>query len=441
MTLSRLEQVSLEDLYGNISRKELPHVIKFSGGRSSGMLLKLFLDNNLLDPKRGDVVVFNNTSAEHPATYEFTRRCAEYSEEKFGIPFFYIEFSTYEDAHGGEWTRSPTFRLVNRHPYSGSNPQGYHHDGEVFEELVSYQGFLPSRTTRTCTAHLKLEITSRFLAEWFSTSSATLRRGHFHTGSLITDESIYLRHQKNRGRFSKKALLAQRAFVRNRPHARESQRFDEFTNAPLVHLDNAKLKESSLGEYAAIDGPNAIQFLSLIGLRNDERSRVYKVLARNAEAQDGPTRKATYMLTGEIILTPLSKLSVTKDDVLTYWNNQPWDLTLPSDANLSNCVYCFNKGSAELSRIFRRMSDVDASLPLELRSRRDSPTDINWWVELERRYRRVAQKRGGNEDDEIVKIGMWGVNADTSYMTIRDSNPDDLIAREPASALPCDCTE
>ena len=441
MTLSLLDQVSHEDLYGTLSRKELPHVIKFSGGRSSGMLLKLFLDNNLLDANRGDVVVFNNTSAEHPATYEFTRRCAEYTEEKFGIPFFYIEFATYEDAHGGEWTRSPTFKLVNRRPYSSSNPHGYHHDGEVFEELVSYNGFLPSRTTRTCTAHLKLEITSRFLAEWFSTSRETLRRGHYYAESQITDESIYLRHQRNRGRFSKKAFLAQRDFVRKRPHARESQRFDEFTKASLVHLDNSRLKENSLGEYAATVGPNAIQFLSLIGLRNDERSRVYKVLSRNAEAQDGPSRKATYMLEGEIILTPLSKLSVTKDDVLEYWNDQPWDLMLPSDANLSNCVYCFNKGSAELSRIFRRMSNVDTSLPLSLRSRKDSPTDINWWVELEQRYRRTAQKRGRNNDDETVKIGMWGVDADTSYMTIRDSDPDELIAREPASALPCDCTE
>lgn len=441
MTISTLDEVNIQDLYGSANRKDLPHVIKFSGGRSSGMLLKLFLDNDLLCAKRGDVVIFNNTSAEHPATYEFTRKCAEYAEDKYGIPFFWIEFATYEDAHGGEWTRSPTFKLVNRSPYSASNPLGYHQDGEVFEELVSYQGFLPSRTTRTCTAHLKLEITSRFLSEWFSTSAKTLRRGHFHPTSKITDDSIYLRHQRNRGRFSREALLAQREFVRNRPFVRESQYFHEFTQAKLVHRDNTDLKEKSLGDYASTSGPNAIQFLSLIGLRNDERSRVYRVLARNNDAEDGRSRKATYMLNGEIIMTPLSKLKISKDDVLEYWSNQSWDLSLPNDANLSNCTFCFNKGSAELSRIFRRMSEVDASLPLNLRSRRDSPTDINWWVDLERRYLRVARKRDGNTEQETVKIGMWGVDSETSYTTIRDSDPDELIAKEPASALPCDCTE
>ena len=188
-------------------------------------------------------------------------------------------------------------------------------------------------------------------------------------------------------------------------------------------------------------GPNAIKFLSLIGLRNDERSRVYRVLARNNDAEDGRSRKATYMLNGEVIMTPLSKLKISKDDVLEYWSNQSWDLSLANDANLSNCTFCFNKGSAELSRISRRMSEVDATLPSNLRSRRDSPTDINWWVDLERRYLRVARKRDGNEARETVKIGMWGVDSETSYMTIRDSDPDELIAREPASALPCDCTE
>ena len=45
---------------------ELPHVVKFSGGRSSGMLLLTLLANGILKSERGDVVVFNNTSSEHP---------------------------------------------------------------------------------------------------------------------------------------------------------------------------------------------------------------------------------------------------------------------------------------------------------------------------------------------------------------------------------------
>lgn len=51
-----------------------PHVVKFSGGRSSGMMLMRLLEQGKLNPTRGDVIVFNNTSVEHPATYEFTRK-------------------------------------------------------------------------------------------------------------------------------------------------------------------------------------------------------------------------------------------------------------------------------------------------------------------------------------------------------------------------------
>ena len=90
---------------------ELPHVVKFSGGRSSGMLLFILLQNNLLKAERGDVIVFNNTSAEHPETYRYAARCKEEVEKNYNIPFFWIEFQTYEDAKGGEWVRSPTYRF------------------------------------------------------------------------------------------------------------------------------------------------------------------------------------------------------------------------------------------------------------------------------------------------------------------------------------------
>lgn len=55
--------------------QDLPHVVKFCGGRSSGMLLFTLLENGILNPERGDVVVFNNTSCEHPETYKFAAKC------------------------------------------------------------------------------------------------------------------------------------------------------------------------------------------------------------------------------------------------------------------------------------------------------------------------------------------------------------------------------
>lgn len=435
------EIVEPSSVYSSEHWQRLPHVMKFSGGRSSGMLLKLFLDSGLLSAERGDVIVFNNTSAEHPATYEFVRQCVNYAEMEFGIPFFWIEFTTYEDAYAGEWTRSPTFRIVNRQKVSSSNPDGYHWKGETFEELVSHQGYLPSRTTRTCTAHLKLEITSRFLAEWFACKTATLPRGHYHEASQITDNSLVQRHRANRGNLSNQEILNRRKFVRDRPIRRNSQEFADFTGVQLQHRRNKELTSSSLGDYTITSGPEATRFLSLIGLRNDERSRVYKVMARNNEASDGKSRKSTYMLDGEIILTPLNKLKVSRQDVQEYWSGQPWDLAIPDEASLSNCVFCFNKGSAELARIVERMSRVDATLPPELRSVPGTPSDIQWWIDLETRYRRFAKNKKSADDKTKVNIGMWGVNSKTSYLSIRDITPTELTAKEPANAVPCDCTD
>ena len=107
------EAYVLDLQYDTPDQSKHPHVVRFSGGRSSGMMLILLLDQGWLDPKRGDVVVFNNTSAEHPATYEFVRACSRYAEVEYGVPFFWVEFATYEDAYNGDWTRRGGYRLVN----------------------------------------------------------------------------------------------------------------------------------------------------------------------------------------------------------------------------------------------------------------------------------------------------------------------------------------
>ena len=82
-----------------------PHIVKFSGGRSSGMMLVNLLEQRALRPERGDVIVFNNTSAEHPATYEFARKMKELAELEYNIPFFWIEYQSYEDSGRHGWQR------------------------------------------------------------------------------------------------------------------------------------------------------------------------------------------------------------------------------------------------------------------------------------------------------------------------------------------------
>ena len=120
-------------------------MLKFSGGRSSAALAFLLAESGLLRPTRGDVILFANTSAEHPATYDFARECKEQLEGDFGLPFLWFEFCTVEDARRGVYVRRPSYRLVTSNPVE-SDPRGYRSRGEVFEEMLSYQGMLPNRT-------------------------------------------------------------------------------------------------------------------------------------------------------------------------------------------------------------------------------------------------------------------------------------------------------
>ena len=56
-----------------------------------------------------------------PRTRNHECRCT-LTARRYEIPFFQVEFQTYEDARQGEWTRLPTYRLVNDQPKSASLP-------------------------------------------------------------------------------------------------------------------------------------------------------------------------------------------------------------------------------------------------------------------------------------------------------------------------------
>ncbi len=157
-----------------------PYIVKFSGGRSSAMMLMKLLKNNQLNPKRGDIIIFNNTSAEHPATYEFTRKIKKIAEEEYNIPFFWIEYQTYEDSNGTyQWSRRPSYKLVNDQPLSRDNLSGYRYKGEVFEEMISLSGFLPSMVSRVCTLSMKIFVTNAFLSDWFAQKQSIGKLGHY----------------------------------------------------------------------------------------------------------------------------------------------------------------------------------------------------------------------------------------------------------------------
>ena len=361
----------------------LPHVVKFSGGRSSGMLLFALLENGLLDPERGDVIVFNNTSAEHPDTYRFVRNCM-LTARRYGIPFFQVEFQTYEDARQGEWTRLPTYRLVNDQPKSSENDEGFQWRGEVYEELLSWTGYVPNQFNRICTRHLKLDVTRNFLRDWLASKATIPRLGHYGNGSRIDVEASFRRHKQNQGGVPKDIFLGKRAYCWNRPHCRPKQRYEHFF-PEWKPFENAALKGKTFGDKAWF-GKKGVEYVAFIGLRGDEPHRIQRVEDRN---DSGAGHE------GEHVYMPLSDMVVTRKDVNEFWERQDWDLTLPKDTSLSNCVYCFLKGAANLKAIHGRMESETKAEASGFGPLTDTPCDLRWWTRIESEYGRdlVAEER------------------------------------------------
>ena len=403
----------------------LPHVVKFSGGRSSGMLLFALLENGLLERERGDVIVFNNTSAEHPDTYRFVRDCMR-TARRYGIPFFQVEFQTYEDARRGEWTRLPSYRLVNDAPKSASNPEGFQWRGEVFEELLSWSGYVPNRFNRVCTRHLKLDVTRNFLKDWLTSRPMIPRLGHHGNGSRIDPEATFRRHQENQGGVPKEILVRKRAYVWNRPHMRAEQRYEDFWEG-WKPFDNEALMGKTFGDKAWF-GRGGVEYVALIGLRGDEPHRIQRVEDRN-EGTEG--------YEGEHVYMPLQDMAVTRDDVNAFWERQEWNLALPQDTSLSNCVYCFLKGAANLQEIHGRMNEAKRNDVPGFGSLSDTPCDLAWWSRMESKYGRDLEAEGRKIRGGATWIGFFGNDVFT-YDVLKSGRDLSKLAE---TMLPCDCTE
>lgn len=405
--------------------QSLPHVMKFSGGRSSGLLLFTLLENRLLDPDRGDVIVFNNTSAEHPDTYRFVRDCMR-AARKYEIPFFHIEFQTYEDARRGEWTRIPTYRLVNDQQKSPDNPDGFHWRGEIFEELLSWTGYVPNQFNRTCTKHLKLGVTRDFLKDWLASNPSIARLGHYGDSSRIEPDVSYERHLQNQGAVPKEIFLKKRSYVWQRPHFRPEQQYIDFCS-DWKPFTNPTLKNKTFGGKAWF-GKGGIEYISFIGLRGDEPRRVQRVEDRSA---------STTGFEGEHVYMPLADMAVSRDDVNAFWDRQEWNLSLPENMNLSNCVYCFLKGSANLQMIHARMKDEQQIPDPDFGSIEDTPSDLAWWSQIEADYSRDLQAEKRKVRSDTTHIGFFGTNR-FSYDHLGTETELDRFTE---GMLPCDCTD
>lgn len=119
--------------------------ISFSGGRTSGMMLIKLLEENGPLPDHG-WAVFQNTSREHEATYEFIERIQDFC----GNYIIWLEFHQTQ-------SRKPGFRAVD---FATAK-----RDGSVFENAVNFGegGWLPNSVRRSCSRKMKRQTMERFL--------------------------------------------------------------------------------------------------------------------------------------------------------------------------------------------------------------------------------------------------------------------------------------
>ncbi len=389
---------------------DVPRIVKVSGGRSSGMMLLRLLDARALDPSRGDVAIFTNTSAEHPATYDYLGHLKVLAENR-GLPFFWLEFCTYEDAVRGDWARRPAYRLVNERPFGPDNPAGYRHRGEVFEEMLSYECATPSIQARFCTRMMKVAPSNAFLSDWFGRGDGPKRLGHSGSGSRITDESLLAGHRRNRGRTPPAILLDKKCYVRSCPLTRPAQRFADFSSVPDLWRATPP---------ARLFGPKAIRFESCLGIRADEAHRLAKMKARIASAQRRKGRAWGDQPPGEAVSAPLVEGDIDREAVTAFWKLQQFDLGLPPDGRYGNCVFCMMKGRSSLMTLARECPS-DAS----------NPESIDWWAAMEGRYgRNLIEEKRNRTHESVTHFGFFGPAGGPVYGAIRDA------AKEAAGCSP-----
>lgn len=121
---------------------EPPWVVSFSGGRTSGFMLRMMLDASGGKLPDGCVVAFANTGREHPATLDFVEECSR----RWSIPIVWLERLYKQD---------PGFRIVDRSTASMN--------GEPFSMLIAGKNYLPNPVARFCTEELKVKCIAMYL--------------------------------------------------------------------------------------------------------------------------------------------------------------------------------------------------------------------------------------------------------------------------------------
>lgn len=339
-----------------------PVVVKTSGGASSGMMLAGLLASGQLDATRGDFAVFNNTSAEHPVTYDFTRRLARVCREDYGIPFYVVRFATYEHVErDGLVLRRATYQL--------ETTESWRTDGTTFEEMLAKKRFLPSVHQRTCTVEMKIAVTERFVGDRLLRGWDVLpQQGHGGPPRFNADAG-FADHRRRKGVSDRASYDRCQEFLNGFPTARPEQVIADFGGGQRVE---------------SVEPVDA--YVSVIGFRGDEPRRV-------ARMRDGGLKPRNSAHAATTFVAPLadSDMGITRAGVNAWWARQPEAIRphYPPHLNVSNCTYCFLKGR-QLIDLYREQVAWEATLPTHLREQCAvfGPHRLEWWLMVEERWGR-----------------------------------------------------
>ncbi len=135
-----------------------PCAISFSGGRSSGFMLKKIIDAHggvLPDYCK---VIFANTGKEMPQTLDFVQSCGD----RWGVDIVWLECEARKMPDGSKRKYEYKTNVVN---YETAN-----RTGEPFDLLIKARKYLPNPVARFCTQELKIlrirDYMDKYFDEW-----------------------------------------------------------------------------------------------------------------------------------------------------------------------------------------------------------------------------------------------------------------------------------
>lgn len=135
-------------------------VLSFSGGRTSGYMLKQTVDafgGKLPDDRR---VIFCNTGKERAETLAFVERCSL----EWDVPITWLE---YRWEPGRNYFVEVNYATASR-------------KGEPFLHMINTSGYLPNPVLRKCTIEMKLKTTNRYVRQSLGWSEYTNAVGFRH---------------------------------------------------------------------------------------------------------------------------------------------------------------------------------------------------------------------------------------------------------------------